>query len=97
MIDIFELAKWVGALLSISIVYGIFYKFYKRVENLESWNSKQQCDIETGASENQMLLKGTLACLKGLHELGCNGAVTETIEELEKFTLEQAHKPKSKK
>ena len=64
---------------------------------MESWTCKQQCDIESGMLENQMLLKGTLACLKGLHELGCNGAVTEAIDELEAFTIEQAHKPKSKK
>ena len=43
-------------------------------------------------AEQVILTRGILACLKGLQEQGCNGAVTEEINEIESYLNEQAHK-----
>lgn len=39
--------------------------------------------------ERKLLLKAQLACLKGLKEQGCNGPVTESIEEIENYLIEK--------
>lgn len=39
--------------------------------------------------ESKLLLKAQLACLKGLKEQGCNGPVTESIAEIEKYLIEK--------
>ena len=38
-----------------------------------------------------LLTYGTLACLKGLKEQGCNGPVTEAIGKIEKHINQSAH------
>jgi len=40
----------------------------------------------------QLQGRRSLACLKGLHEQGCNGPVTHAIEEIEEHINKQAHK-----
>lgn len=55
---------------------------YKRIETLES-------DSKRNKEENLILLKGQLACLKGLKEQGCNGPVTQSINEIENYLFEQ--------
>ena len=58
---------------------------YKRIIVLED-------DSERNKEENLILLKGQLACLKGLKEQGCNGPVTQSINEIEKYLLEQVRR-----
>ena len=41
--------------------------------------------------EQSLLVFGTLACLKGLKEQGCNGPVTEAINTIEKHVNKVAH------
>lgn len=41
--------------------------------------------------ENMILCHCVLACLKGLQEQGCDGAVTEGIKRMETFLNEKAH------
>lgn len=41
--------------------------------------------------ENRILCYCVLACLKGLAEQGCNGAVHEGISKMETFLNEKAH------
>lgn len=59
--------------------------FYNRITRLEN-------DSKTNKEENTILLKGQLACLKGLKEQGCNGPVTQSISEIEDYLLKQVHK-----
>jgi len=104
LIDLKELLQWVSTVIAIcAFISPIVYKFYKllrsissRLENLENWNSSQQTDIDTGLLEKEVLLRGVLACLNGLKQQGCNGPVTEGIENIETFLFEQAHTGKSK-
>ena len=42
-------------------------------------------------AELQLLTEGILACLKGLQEQGCNGAVTSAIAKFEQHLNTKAH------
>lgn len=48
-------------------------------------------DISDLKEEQRLLVRGILACLKGLSEQGCNGPVTETIVEIEEHLNKKAH------
>jgi len=61
-------------------------KFGRRIQNLED-------DVEQSLEERKLVLKSLLACLKGLHEQGCNGPVTKGIEELESWLYDASHQP----
>lgn len=53
--------------------------------------SKQENEIKEIKEEQQLLVYGILACLRGLHEQGANGPVTEAIDKIEKHLNEKAH------
>ncbi|MDO4974141.1 MAG: branched-chain amino acid ABC transporter permease [Eubacteriales bacterium] len=58
------------------------------------WLRRQQKQDEAIAdlkAEQGLLTRGVLACLKGLHEQGCNGPVTEAIREIESYVNQKAH------
>lgn len=90
---------WVSTLSAVCVPAWFFIRkvnsFMRRISDLERWTLKQQLDIEQNRAEMTLLLSGTLACLKGLREQGCNGAVTKSIAEIEEFLLEQSAKTKS--
>lgn len=52
---------------------------------------QQQEEFAAVKHELTLLTYGVLACLKGLKEQGCNGAVTETIKKIEKYLNQKAH------
>ncbi len=52
---------------------------------------KQDAEISALKKEQEILVYGVLACLKGLKEQGCNGPVTEAIGRLEHHINEKAH------
>lgn len=53
--------------------------------------SSQDGEIKAIKEEQQLLIYGILACLKGLKEQGCNGPVTEAINKIDKHLNERAH------
>lgn len=67
----------------LSAVFAVYRWYLKQ--------KKQDEEIEKMKSEQCLLTYGTLACLKGLKELGCNGPVTEAIQKIEKHINKQAH------
>ena len=80
-------AAFVGALAALLKSYNKGYDFIKR--------QKEQDDVISDIqSEQAILTYGILACLKGLHEQGVDGSVTEAINKLEKHLNEKAHKKK---
>lgn len=96
-----------GAITLIGIIGGFIIKiflwweksiidrFTKIEERMNFFESKEKThDLEINDSKEEMLilLKGQLACLKGLSEQGCNGPVTQSINEIEIYLLNQAHK-----
>ncbi len=60
--------------------------------DLNKLRDAHNADIKAVKEELTVLVFGTLACLKGLSEQGCNGPVTQAIDKLEKHLNREAHK-----
>lgn len=69
------------------------------ITNLERKHDQDMHDIKEDLrqavqsikTEQQLLVYGLLACLRGLQEQGCNGPVTEAINKIEKYLNKKAH------
>lgn len=85
--SIITIAAFVGAVAALIKYYNRGYDFVKRQE-------KQDEIIKNMQSEQALLTYGLLTCLKGLHELGANGPVTEAINRFEKHLNQRAHEQK---
>lgn len=81
-------AAFVGAVAALLKSYNKGYDFIRRQKEQDKIIS----DIQ---SEQALLTFGILACLKGLHEQGANGPVTDAINKLEKHLNEKAHESKT--
>jgi hypothetical protein len=64
----------------------------KEPENLKNEIAEIKTELASQKAEMRILYNGVLACLKGLHEQGANGPVTATIEEMERYLNDAAHK-----
>lgn len=84
-INLETLAAAIGAL---GVIFGAIFAIYRWFLKQE----KQDRDIKAIKEEQTVLVHGILACLMGLKEQGCNGPVTQAIEQLEKHINKQAHK-----
>lgn len=60
----------------------------RRMDALEARAKNDQDEIN---EELCLITYGVLACLKGLHEQGCNGPVTEAIGKFDKHINQKAH------
>lgn len=60
----------------------------KQIEELKNQLEEDNQDIN---EELCLITYGVLACLKGLHEQGCNGPVTEAIGKFDKHINQKAH------
>ena len=79
----------VAAIISaLTVIGGVVFALFKWVLK----QNKQDTDIKTIKDEQAVLTTGILACLKGLHEQGCDGPVDEAIKQLEDHINKQAHK-----
>ena len=77
-----------GVITALGVILGAVFAAYKWFLKQE----KQDRDIKAIKEEQTVLVRGILACLMGLKEQGCNGPVTEAIEQLENHINKQAHK-----
>ena len=79
-----------------------FDKQERQSSDIEALKSQHEADVEKLENELaeeirknnvelQILTRGILACLKGLQEKGCNGPVTETANEIERYLNQKAH------
>lgn len=85
-----------GALISVIgniILFRLQRKAAKEDKKDESkaMLEKHDAAIKENNEELAILTFGILACLKGVHELGANGPVTEAINKIEKHLNEKAH------
>jgi hypothetical protein len=66
-------------------------KYYNKAYDLVKKQGDQDKQIADIKEEQQLLTYGVLACLKGLHEQGCNDSVTDAIGKIEKHLNAKAH------
>jgi hypothetical protein len=83
-----DLTTLAATITALGVVFGAIFAAYKWFLKQE----KQDKDIKAIKEEQTVLVHGVLACLKGLSEQGCNGPVTEAINQIEKHINKQAHK-----
>jgi len=83
-----NLTTLAAAITALGVIFGAIFAIYRWFLKQE----KQDNDIKSIKEEQTVLVHGVLACLMGLKEQGCNGPVTEAIEQLENHINKQAHK-----
>ena len=81
---IVTLAAVLASIFAILRYYNKGYDWVKRQE-------KQDSEIHKIKEEQELLTYGVLACLKGLHEQGCNDAVSDAITKIERHLNQRAH------
>lgn len=80
---------------TVTVIGGFFIAIFKwytsNISNkLNDYNNRitsLEKESNINKEQNTILLKGQLACLKGLKEQGCNGPVTQSINEIETYLL----------
>lgn len=77
-----------SVITALGVILGAVFAFHNWLLKRE----KNDSDIKAIKEEQSILTKGVLACLKGLKEQGCDGPVTEAIENIEDHINKQAHK-----
>lgn len=70
---------------------GAILKSYNKGYDFVKRQKEQDTIIKDIQEEQTILTYGVLACLKGLHEQGANGPVTEAIAKIEKHINLKAH------
>lgn len=68
-----------------------FAKIEKRLKFVEDKREEYEKEVEKSKEERMILLRGELAALKGLKEMGCNDAVTHSINEIEDYMMLKSH------
>lgn len=63
----------------------------RQSEDIEALRKKQADDIKSMQNELCLISYAMLACLDGLKQQGCNGAVTAAHDKLEKHLNQRAH------
>lgn len=71
-----------------AVVFGAIFTVHKWVLK----QNAQDVEIKELKEEQTVICYGVLAALKGLKERGCNGPVTQAINEMEKHLNKKAHK-----
>lgn len=74
----------------LTAVVSIF-KLYNKAYDLVKHQQEQDADIKGIKTEQTLVVYGILACLRGLQEQGCDGPVTDAIDEIEKHLNQKAH------
>ena len=72
---------------SLVVIFGAIFAIYRFVLR----QNEQDKEIKKMKEEQQVVCYGVHACLRGLHEQGCDGPVDDAIVKLEKHLNQQAH------
>lgn len=95
LLDVSLIAGWVGAagviVAPVICIWRFIDKTMRRMDKLELQVAANIEEVRESKTEMLILLKGQLACLKGLKEQGCNGPVTQSIKEMEDYILQKSH------
>lgn len=83
-IDVLLLAEIIG---SLGVIGGFIFAIFKFIETVK----KQNREIKKIKKEQTLSMYALRACLDGLHQLKCNGRVTEAIDKIDKYLNIAAH------
>lgn len=85
--------SWQTVITAAAVVGAVvtLFKYYNKGYNLVQHQKEQDKFISETREELTILTEGILACLKGLHEQGANGPVTEAIGKIETHINQKAH------
>ena len=99
-----QIIKAIGSVTAIVVFFIAIFKWYKshitdkfntidkEIEDLKRSVKRHDAEMKESKEERLILLKGQLACLKGLHnDLNCNGPVTQGIADLENYLIKKSH------
>lgn len=81
---IIEVAALLAALIAIGTAALRVVKWIQQQD-------KQSRDIERIKKEQYIMIQALVACLEGLRQQGCDGAVTKALSDLRNHLNEQAH------
>lgn len=90
-IDAETIITGVSVLVAIISLLKYYNKAHGWFLGKDTKEDDQDNEIQSIKDEQEILTKGVLACLKGLHEQGCNGPVTKAIQMIEQYLNEKAH------
>ena len=62
---------------------AVLWKTYKATRMIEDMHK----DTDQRKKENEVIIRGALASLDGLTQMGCNGEVTKAKKEIEEFLI----------
>ena len=100
------LGQIVGAITIVSAIIGFIKLIYdlikkstldkiaantKDIEQLKFDVGVLKSEVKDSKEERLILVNGVLACLKGLKEQGCDGPVTEGINQIEEYLMKKSH------
>lgn len=90
-----DIVGWAAFIGAVAALLGWLFKgfnFVNEPKELREEISSIKDEQNSMKEELRILTSGVLACLKGLHEQGANGPVTEEIRKMEEHLNESAHK-----
>ena len=76
-----------AVLTAVVTILGRYNKLYDWIKRKD----EQDKVIKSIQDEQSILTEGILACLMGLKEQGCDGAVTTAIDKINKHLNQKAH------
>lgn len=96
---IIKAASLLGAIIAIGGAVTAVIKFILKIkadqktleDSVNALQKKQNDDMKSTNDELTVIVYGVLSCLRGLAEQGCNGAVHEAIDKIEKHINTKAH------
>lgn len=89
-------AAFVGALVALVTYFSKVVRWVDKQseqdKQIKELSKHHEDDMASVMEEQELLVFGVLACLKGLSEQGCDGPVSEAIVKFEKYLNQKAHK-----
>ncbi len=87
------LVTWQTVITAAAVVAAVMalFRSYNKGYDFVKHQAEQDKVIKDIQEEQQVLVTGMLACLKGISQLGANGPVTEAIASLEQHMIKKTH------
>lgn len=84
-------AAVIAAIVAIISYFAKGHKWFLHQNEQDEEINRLKIEMQELKGEQQIIVYGVLACLKGLKEQGANGPVTEAINKIEKYLNAKAH------